>query len=297
MWHFTNVKTMNKCRALKVPQICFLDRRRNMKNWLVDPSYLLSISSRPCQQFHLQYIGFLNHRHHESVCRGNQDSEQWHSITHCHYLPHSNRSLYIYICVGVCVCVWICVCGCVCEETERKVQYRRTNFERKEGRRMYTLAGLSKNILLLLLLLFNLKIFIPISGVLLSRSSYSKSQYYYNTLTGIESFWELHFHHTLSKSFWNDSELFHSDLPLHAVSFLAPCDQPIPVRIPDLVLINKKWTCHHVDKRVSNYFFIRKLDEYMNLAWEQKKLCSMKVKVESNTVVALEIASKYLKKR
>ena len=57
-------------------------------------------------------------------------------------------------------------------------------------------------------------------------------------------------------------------------------DPPIPVKRPDLVLINKKKkkNSHLVDHRVV-VKEREKIDNYLDLAWEQNKLRNMKVPV------------------
>ena len=82
-------------------------------------------------------------------------------------------------------------------------------------------------------------------------------------------------------------------------------DHPIPARRPDLVLINKKKkkekrTCQLVDFPANHRVKMKeneKMDKYLDLARELKKLWNMKVNVIPIVVGALEIVPNSLEKR
>ena len=79
-------------------------------------------------------------------------------------------------------------------------------------------------------------------------------------------------------------------------------DHPIPAGRPDLVLINKKErTCQLVDFAVPADHRVKmkeneKMDKYLDLARELKKLWNMKVKMISIVVGALGMVPKSLEK-
>ena len=83
--------------------------------------------------------------------------------------------------------------------------------------------------------------------------------------------------------------------------FQIQIDHQIPIRSPDLVLINKKKrTCHLLDFVFPVSHKVKeneKTDKYLDLAWEPKNQWYMKVMVISIVVVALRTIREGLEKR